>query len=70
MRDKVSIRRILPSEYFLTEDIMYEGIYYPDPVNPYPKDVIYLPQVRIYWDNGGELCPEQASVYQRQLYVR
>lgn len=54
MRDKVSIRRILPSEYSLMEDIMYEAIYHPDPANPYPKDVIYLPPVRIYWDNWGE----------------
>ncbi len=54
MKAKVSIRRILPSEYSLMEDIMYEAIYHPDPANPYPKDVIYLPQVRIYWDNWGE----------------
>jgi ribosomal protein S18 acetylase RimI-like enzyme len=35
------------------ENIMYEAIYHTDPVNPYPKDVIYLPQVRVYWDNWG-----------------
>ena len=32
---------------------MYDAVYQPDPSNPYPKDVIYLPQVSIYWDNWG-----------------
>lgn len=43
-----------PEEYHLLEDIMYEAIYHPDKKNPYPKDVIYLPQVKIYWDNWGK----------------
>ncbi|WP_298647996.1 hypothetical protein [uncultured Proteiniphilum sp.] len=46
------IRKILPKEYSFMEDIMYEVIYHPDPRNPYPKDIIYLPQVRVYWDIG------------------
>lgn len=49
----IIIRKILPSEYFLMEDIMYEAIYHPDPANPYPKEVIYLPQVSVYWDKWG-----------------
>jgi ribosomal protein S18 acetylase RimI-like enzyme len=49
----ISIRKILPSEYYLLEDIMYEAIYHPDPANPYPKEVIYYLQVRVYWDNWG-----------------
>ena len=44
---------MLPAEYSLLEDIMYEAIYHPDPANPYPKEVIYLPQVRVYWDHWG-----------------
>ncbi|WP_277466532.1 GNAT family N-acetyltransferase [Parabacteroides sp. PF5-6] len=32
---------------------MYEAIYHPDPMNPYPKEVIYYPQVRVYWNNWG-----------------
>lgn len=51
--NKASIRKILSAEYPLLEDIMYEAIYHPDPQNPYPKDVIYYPQVRVYWDNWG-----------------
>ena len=47
------IRKMLPTEHYLLEDIMYEAIYHPDPANPYPKKVIYYPQVRIYWDNFG-----------------
>lgn len=52
--NKVQIRKILPAEYALPEDIMYEAIYHPDPANPYPKEVIYCPQVRVYWDNWGD----------------
>ena len=44
------IRKMLPEEYPLMEDIMYEAIYHPNPTNPYPKDMIYLPQVKVYWD--------------------
>ena len=47
------IRKMLSEEYFLMEGLMYEAVYQPDPSNPYPKDIIYLPQVRIYWDNWG-----------------
>lgn len=50
----VLIREMLPSEYFLMEDIMYEAVYHPDPGNPYPKEIIYYPAVRVYWDNWGE----------------
>lgn len=49
----IIIRGIRPSEIPFMENIMYEAIYHPDPMKPYPKDVIYLPQVRVYWDNWG-----------------
>jgi hypothetical protein len=51
MNKNIIIRKILPEEYSFMEDIMYEAVYQPDPQKPYPKDVIYLPQVRVYWDN-------------------
>ncbi len=44
---------MFPEEYSLMEDIMYEAIHHPDPLTPYPKTVIYLPQVRVYWDEWG-----------------
>lgn len=50
----IQIRSILPSEYNLMEDFMYEAIYHPDSANPYPKEVIYYPQVKVYWDKWGE----------------
>jgi len=52
--NKITIREIKPEEIGKLEDIMYEAIYHPDPANPYPKEVIYYPQVRVYWDNWGE----------------
>ena len=50
----MEIRELLEKEYPILEDIMYEAIYHPDKSNPYPKDVIYLPQVRVYWDCWGK----------------
>lgn len=52
--NNIEIREIRETELGILEDIMYEAIYHPDKDNPYPKDVIYLPQVRIYWDNWGK----------------
>lgn len=54
MSESIIIRKILPEEYSFMEEIMYEAIYHPDPKNPYSKDIIYLPQIRVYWDNWGE----------------
>ena len=51
--NNIVIRKMLPEEYPLMENIMYEAVYQPDPSNPYPKDVIYLQRVSIYWDNWG-----------------
>ena len=51
--NSVLIKGIRSSEFPLMEDFMYEAIYHPDPKNPYPKEVIYYPQVRVYWDNWG-----------------
>lgn len=52
--NKVQIRKILPAERNLPEDMMYEAIYHPDPANPYPKEVIYHPRVRVYRDKWGD----------------
>jgi RimJ/RimL family protein N-acetyltransferase len=52
--NSIVIRGIRPSEFPLMEAFMYEAIYHPDPKNPYPKEVIYYPQVRIYWDNWNK----------------
>lgn len=54
MKENILIRNILPEEYPLLEDIMYEAIYHPDPANPFPKEVIYYPRVKIYWENWGK----------------
>lgn len=54
MKHNVLFRGIRPSEFSLMEEIMYEAIYHSDPENPYPKEVIYYPQVRVYWDNWGK----------------
>jgi Sortase and related acyltransferases len=51
--NNIVIRKMFSEEFPLMKDIMYEAVYQPDPSNPYPKDIICLPQVRSYWDNWG-----------------
>lgn len=53
MNNEVVIRTMLPAEYPLLEDFMYEAIHQPDPENPYPKELIYYPQVSVYWEKWG-----------------
>ena len=49
--NSIVIRNMFSEEYPFMEDVMYEAVYQPEPSNLYPKDIIYLPQVRIYRDN-------------------
>lgn len=62
MSKNIIIRKILPEEYSFMESIMYEAIYHPDPKNPYPKEVIYLPQVKVYWENWGKGADDHCLV--------
>lgn len=62
MSKEIIIRKILPAEYSFMEDIMYEAVYNPNPGNPYSKDIIYLPQVRVYWDNWGKSSDDHCLV--------
>lgn len=49
----VEIRGIKNNETYMLGEFMYESIYQPNPSTPYPKDIIYIPNIRIYWDNWG-----------------
>ncbi|MDR1056703.1 MAG: hypothetical protein LBL90_12990 [Prevotellaceae bacterium] len=50
-QEDITIRPILSTGVSVMEAIMYEAIYHLDSNNPYPKEVIYLPQVCVYWDD-------------------
>lgn len=50
-KEEIIIREIQPYEYPLMKEFIYEAVYQPDPNNPYPKELIYYPEIRIYWDD-------------------
>lgn len=49
-----SIRPIRPDETSLLRDFLYEAIYIPEGVEPPSKEVIDLPELKIYFDNFGK----------------
>lgn len=49
-----SIRPIRPDETSLLRDFLYEAIYIPEGVEPPSKEVIDLPELKIYIDNFGK----------------
>lgn len=49
-----SIRPIRPDEISLLRDFLYEAIYIPEGVEPPSKEVIDLPELKIYIDNFGK----------------
>ncbi len=51
---KVTIREIKPSELDQLEDMLYEAIYQPDETNPIPREILKLPEIRVYIDKFGD----------------
>lgn len=51
--EKITIREIKKSELGKLEDMLYEAIYQPDEANLIPRDVLKLPEIRVYIDNFG-----------------
>ena len=49
----VDLRRMLPSEYALLEDFLYEAIFIPDGIEPPPREIINKPELQVYIENFG-----------------
>lgn len=49
-----TIRTLTPTEYPILEDMLYEAIYQPDENNLIPRDVINIPEVRVYIEHFGK----------------
>ncbi len=52
--NNLEIREIKLEELERLEDMLYEAIYQPDEKNLIPKEVITLPEIRVYIDNFGK----------------
>lgn len=47
------IREIKKTEYDLLKDFLYEAIFIPEGVEPPSRDIINLPELKIYYENFG-----------------
>ena len=47
------LREMQKNEYDLLKEFLYEAIFIPEGVEPPARDIINLPELRIYYDNFG-----------------
>lgn len=52
--ESVSIRSLNQEDYSVLKDFLYEAIFIPDGVTPPPKDIIYNPELKLYYEDFGK----------------
>ncbi|MFK8281485.1 GNAT family N-acetyltransferase [Capnocytophaga cynodegmi] len=62
MKNIVNIRPMNPSEYSLLQDFLYEAIFLPEGVAPPPRDIVFHPELRIYFADFGSQKGDVAVV--------
>ncbi|MFK8265201.1 GNAT family N-acetyltransferase [Capnocytophaga cynodegmi] len=62
MKNIVNIRPMNPSEYPLLQDFLYEAIFLPEGVAPPPRDIVFHPELRIYFADFGSQKGDVAVV--------
>ena len=50
----IHIREITETEYDLLKDFLYEAIFIPEGVEPPARDIINLPELKIYYEDFGK----------------
>ncbi|MDO5537553.1 MAG: GNAT family N-acetyltransferase [Desulfovibrionaceae bacterium] len=49
----LSIRDLREDEYGLLEDYLYMALYVPEGCRPHPRDILRIPELRLYYENFG-----------------
>ncbi|GJQ07106.1 N-acetyltransferase [Capnocytophaga cynodegmi] len=62
MKNIVNIRPMNPSEYSLLQDFLYEAIFLSEGVTPPPRDIVFHPELRIYFADFGSQKGDVAVV--------
>ncbi|WP_404811734.1 GNAT family N-acetyltransferase [Capnocytophaga canimorsus] len=62
MKNIVNIRPMNPSEYPLLQDFLYEAVFLPEGVAPPPRDIVFHPELRIYFADFGSQKGDVAVV--------
>ncbi|MBQ9200018.1 MAG: GNAT family N-acetyltransferase [Lachnospiraceae bacterium] len=52
--ESVSIRSLKQEDYSVLKDFLYEAIFIPDGVTPPPNDIIYNPELKLYYEDFGK----------------
>ena len=58
MVENYSIRRLTPSEQQFLEEMLYQSLYVPEGVEPFPREVLSRPEVSKYvagWGRAGDM---------------
>ncbi|SMC46854.1 Acetyltransferase (GNAT) family protein [Oscillospiraceae bacterium] len=58
----MKIRKIYPDEYAVLKDFLYEAIFIPEGVEPPSKDIVELPELRLYYEDFGKGRGDHAIV--------
>lgn len=65
----LEIRRMQPGEYGCLEEFLYQAIYLPPGVVPPPRDVVHLPELRVYTDGFGTKKGDYCLVAQAEGWL-
>ena len=49
----MKLRRLRENEIKILQDFLYEAIFIPEGVEPPAKDIVYQPELKIYYENFG-----------------
>ena len=52
-QDKIIIRKIMPDELDILNDMLYEAVYLPEGAEPLSRDIIKIPEINNYIDGFG-----------------
>ncbi len=60
------IREIRKAEYCCLEELLYEAVFVPEGVEPPPKSIITLPELRIYTEGFGQEPHDRGLVAEKK----
>lgn len=71
----MSIRPLIPSEYQVLQDFLYDAIYIPEGMERPPHEIIRIPELRCYYEDFGKetdycLIAEEDGLLAGAVWVR
>lgn len=67
--DCIIIRPLLPEDGALLKDFLYEAIYVPEGAEPPPREVLELPELKLYYEDFGKKRADYCLVAEDRCLV-